>query len=114
MGEHEQNILYNFQFAAHTESFNFWKFKPILYNPTNNTLETVNPINFPDSDYIPDRALVANFGEDFFPFCSELNTKLPGDQNKTVMIATSTELTNIERYGAFSFIQNPFDNYFIL
>ena len=84
----EKTILYNFQCSENPQT-QFFKFNPILYNPTDKTLESVQPNNFRNSDTILDGCVLANIENRFYPFHTELNTKPFGDENKTVMIATS-------------------------
>jgi len=86
--ENEQKIVYNFQFGEEEHETQFSKFTPIVYNPTDNTLEAINPYFFSGFETTPDGCPVANIGKEFFPFRQELNTKPLGDENKTVMIAT--------------------------
>jgi len=87
--EFEQpKILYNFEFDAQQTKFS--KFKPILYNPTDKSLQILKPDCFQNLEKLTDGHLVANIGELFIPFRTELNTQLL-HYNLTAMIATDED-----------------------
>jgi len=88
--ELEQKILYNFQCQEEEPDSPFSQFNPILYNPIDKKLETVNPDAFEDSQNIPHGSVLVRIGGNFFPFQSKLNTQPFSDKNKTVMIVTGT------------------------
>ena len=94
--ENQQQILYNFQFGVQEPETQFSKFHPIIYNPTDNTLQTINPYDFDvfRLETTPDGCPLTIIEDEFLPFIPKLNTKPLGDENKTVMIATEKKANN--------------------